>query len=307
MKERGFLMNNDLLNLYQRIQASSALTVILPSEFGSGIISRIYTPRGMHISNWTMQYYRDTCVEGISGREIRLMFCLGDGVEWETDKGRIRLDPGEACFTVYNGEKETLCYNGSCQYSFHSITLSPKKAFDLIQPYAAEPMDLFSRLDAKSFTITPEIYRNLRILQKLDTVGSGFKLMQTEARAQEMLSISIEAAAGCAFSPRIHRDDAELVRQIKRRIDLAPASVPEISKMAQEYGISVSKLSRSFKLQYGVTLHAYAIECRLCEGARLLAQQHLTVGEVSEIVGYSKQSQFSAAFKKRFGVSPKDY
>ncbi|MBQ6321293.1 MAG: helix-turn-helix domain-containing protein [Lachnospiraceae bacterium] len=29
--------------------------------------------------------------------------------------------------------------------------------------------------------------------------------------------------------------------------------------------------------------------------------------EVAERVGYAKQSQFAAAFRKRFGVSPKDY
>lgn len=300
-------MNNDLLNLYHRIQASSALTVAIPSEYGSGTVSRINTPRGMHISNWTMRYHRNTCVEGISEQEIRLLFCLGDGVEWETGKGTIRLDPGEACFTVYEGDRETLCYDGGVQYSFCSVMLSPEKADEIMRPYVSEPLDLFSQLDGRSFALTPEIYRSLRSFQNLEAAGSGFKMMQTEAHAQEILSISIEAAVGCAFSPHIHRDDSELVRQIKRRIDLAPASVPEISRLAKEYGISVSKLSRSFKLQYGMSLHAYVIECRLCESARLLAQQNLTVGEVAAIVGYSKQSQFSAAFKRRFGVSPKDY
>ncbi len=76
--------------------------------------------------------------------------------------------------------------------------------------------------------------------------------MQTEARTLEILSLSIEAAAGDALSPRIHRDDAQLVRLIKRRIELAPAAVPEISLLAQEYGISASKLSRSFKQQYRI-------------------------------------------------------
>ena len=300
-------MNNNLQNLYRRIQASSALTVALPSEYGAGNISRVYTPHGMHISNWTMQYHRDTCVDGISGREIRLMFCLGDGVEWKTGKENLRLDHGEACFTVYEGEKETLCYNSDARYSFCSVTLSPEKASDLLRPYVAEPLALFSALDERRFVITPDIYRSLGCFRDLETVGNGFRMMQTEARMQELMSISIETASGGFSPPRIHRDDSELVRQIKRRIDLAPASVPEISILAKEYGISVSKLSRSFKLQYGTPLHAYVIECRLCESARLLAQQNLTVGEVAALVGYSKPSQFSAAFKRRFGVSPKDY
>ncbi len=54
-------------------------------------------------------------------------------------------------------------------------------------------------------------------------------------------------------------------------------------------------------------LHAYVIESRLCEGARLLAERKMTIGEISERVGYAKQSQFAAAFRKRFGVPPKEY
>ncbi len=304
---KGVLMNDDLMRLYQRVQASSALTVALPSEYGVGSISRLHTPRGMYISNWSMQYHRDTCVEGASGREVRLTFCLGDGVEWETGREMIRLDPLEACFTVNESEKETLCYSGGGRYSFYSITLSPENAADILRPYTAEPLTLFSRLNGKSFALTSEICRCFGFFQSIEAIGNGFKLMQTEARALEILSLSIEAAAGDALSPRIHRDDAQLVRLIKRRIELAPAAVPEISLLAQEYGISASKLSRSFKQQYGTTLHAYVIECRLCESARLLAQQDLTVGEVAQMVGYSKQSQFSAAFKRRFGISPKDY
>ena len=36
--------------------------------------------------------------------------------------------------------------------------------------------------------------------------------------------------------------------------------------------------------------------------ARLLEEGKLTIGEISERVGYAKQSQFAAAFRKRFGV-----
>ncbi len=300
-------MNNDLLDLYQRIQSSSAFSAELPSECGIGNISRIYTPRGMHISNWSMQYERNTWVEGCTGREFRLIICLGDGVEWETCKGSIRLEPCEACFTVYEGEKEGMCYNGGARYHFLSITLSPEKVHDIFSPYVEDPMVLLQRLDAKCFWLTPEISRTLCSFRDLETFGSGLKMMQTEAHAYEALSLCIEAAAGSSLTPRIHRDDALLVSQIKNRIDLAPAFVPELTALAREYGLSVSKLSRSFKQQYGIPLHAYVIERRLCESAHLLEQRNLTVGEVAEIVGYSKQSQFSAAFKRRFGVSPKDY
>ena len=98
-----------------------------------------------------------------------------------------------------------------------------------------------------------------------------------------------------------------LLRPVKSGIDADPGKAEKLDRMAREYGISISKLSRCFKETYGMPLHAYVIESRLCEGARLLAEGKLTIGEISERVGYAKQSQFAAAFRKRFGVPPKEY
>jgi len=36
----------------------------------------------------------------------------------------------------------------------------------------------------------------------------------------------------------------------------------------------------------------------------LLTEQRLTVGEVSQIIGYKNQRHFSAAFKRTFGILP---
>lgn len=58
---------------------------------------------------------------------------------------------------------------------------------------------------------------------------------------------------------------------------------------------------------YNIPLHTYVIERRLYEGAKLLSEGKLSVGEVAWRVGYAKQSQFTAVFKRRFHILPRDY
>ena len=83
--------------------------------------------------------------------------------------------------------------------------------------------------------------------------------------------------------------------------------MPDIATLAREYCMSVSKLTRGFRLVYGFSLHAYVIASRLQKGAELLAHSGIPVQEIAERVGYNKSSQFSADFRKRFGVPPGEY
>lgn len=56
-------------------------------------------------------------------------------------------------------------------------------------------------------------------------------------------------------------------------------------------------------------LSQFILEIKMLKSVELLKEQKLSVSEVSETVGFSKNkvSQFTLAFKKQFGISPMDY
>ena len=58
---------------------------------------------------------------------------------------------------------------------------------------------------------------------------------------------------------------------------------------------------------FGTSVHAYIIDQRLEKAASLLLESNLNVSQVAALVGYSKPSNFAAAFKKKYGVIPKNY
>ncbi len=64
---------------------------------------------------------------------------------------------------------------------------------------------------------------------------------------------------------------------------------------------------RLFEKIVGSTPIEYRNNIRLQHAVDLLLEEKLSVDEIGSIVGYSSASYFSSAFKKKFGVSPKQY
>lgn len=301
-------MNSDLRKLYQKVNSLSLTKLSLPEKIGEGRIARLSTPQHLSLSSWNMKYLQDTYVEGFVGSDMRLLFCLGEGVEWRTDRGMIRLDPGEAFFCLDENDYESMCYSENSNYMFYSISMPREKFSSMLQNYSLDKTNLFSGYNSSCFQIPPEIYSSLDHFSRLEFTEDGIDMMRLDAVMYEIIAMSMKTAKQSDVILRnLSSTEMKSLQQLKLRIDAAPGSVPNLHILAKEYGISKQKLTRSFKNLYGQSLHAYVIEARLSEAARLLKGTNLTIGEIAERSGYLKHSQFSAAFKKRFGVRPSDF
>ncbi len=300
-------MSNDLLTLYRQIRETPALTVDLPEESGKGHIVRLDT-NTFSLSTWNMTFCKDTFVEGNVSDDMRLLFCTGDGVEWATKYGSMRLDHHEACFCRSDGSPEKMCYPGNSPFSFLSVSLPADRFARLIGGYMPEPGKMMELLSGRRFAISAAIRKNIQDIGPLEYIHSGFGMMRLEARLLESLSLCLQAALCTPVNRRrLHQDDLKIIHALCNRIEEDPAVVPDIATLAREYCMSVSKLTRCFRLVYGVSLHAYVIGARLQKGAELLLYSGISVQEIAESVGYTKPGQFSADFRKRFGILPGEY
>jgi len=288
---------------------SARMEARLPEDVGEGRIARIRTPQGISLSAWEMRYHRDTPVEGAVGDELRLLFCLGEGVEWRNDAGRVScVRPSHACLCMGDGSTERMRYGSGYGYAFRQVSIARGHVEHLVKSFLPE-MDidvLVNIIGARDFSITRDMRRLLDSFDGLGRTG-GLGLLRLECHAHELLALCMEHALGFDGHAGLHPDDLSAVRSVRDRIEADAVSVPDIATLAREYAVSESKLSRDFKRAYGVPIHACVIEARLEEAARLLSSGQMSVGEVAERAGYAKHSQFSEAFRRRFGVLPKDY
>jgi AraC family transcriptional activator of pyochelin receptor len=62
-----------------------------------------------------------------------------------------------------------------------------------------------------------------------------------------------------------------------------------------------------FKEFYGTPVFTFLLNYKLDYSKKLLEDNNLNVSEIAILIGYSNSSHFIAAFKKRFGVTPKQF
>lgn len=80
-----------------------------------------------------------------------------------------------------------------------------------------------------------------------------------------------------------------------------------LKNIADSAGVSKSECLRCFRLSMQNTPYEYLIEYRLSKAKELLLNTCLSIGEVTESVGFHSQSHFGKVYKQRTGYSPQKY
>jgi AraC-like DNA-binding protein len=80
-----------------------------------------------------------------------------------------------------------------------------------------------------------------------------------------------------------------------------------IHSLAARFNVSPTALKESFHRVYGRSIHRYIRSVRLDAAAKMLLDTTLEVRQISRAVGYSSPSQFTNAFKYRYGMAPGQY
>ncbi len=104
--------------------------------------------------------------------------------------------------------------------------------------------------------------------------------------------------------------DEENVLKIKKAKEIVIANMaepPGLQELADEIGLNVKKLKMGFKQIYGDTVYGFLFDYKMETARKLLDSGSYNVNEVALKIGYSTGSHFIAAFKKKFGTTPKKY
>jgi AraC family transcriptional regulator len=80
-----------------------------------------------------------------------------------------------------------------------------------------------------------------------------------------------------------------------------------LAELASVAGLSKFHLLRTFKLAFGETPSQRLTRYRMAEAKRLLAKTSLAVSEISLECGYDNPAHFAYAFRRAYGLSPREY
>lgn len=105
-------------------------------------------------------------------------------------------------------------------------------------------------------------------------------------------------------------EQAHLDTRVRLAMDYACQNLTEkltLDALSEVSGLSVSRLAHLFRRQVGITPLQFVELQRLERATQLLELTPRTVQEISAEVGFDNPFYFSARFKRRTGLSPRDY
>lgn len=131
--------------------------------------------------------------------------------------------------------------------------------------------------------------------------------LRLQSRTQDVLrdffTLMLQSGdAPCDPRPR----DRAIAERAAARLADALRGPPSVHELAGQAGVSVSKLERAFKAVQGVTLSEYLLAARMRHAMALIRQARLPVTQVALEVGYEHAGNFSTAFRRHYGMSPRD-
>ena len=263
-----------------------------------------------NVSNKTQRFERD-----IDNSFIQLHFCIKGSSKFLFNSGNYTFDVlNQHSILLYNPQQKLpINLEIEANTSIVSLLISIEKFHSLFSKEANHIHFLsdenINRKYYNEDAIKPSV---LIVLQQIisSNVNNSIKELFIKGKIYELLSLHFqkEDTANADFCPFLV--DEENVLKIRRAKDIIisrMAEPPSLQELSTEIGLSLKKLKEGFKQIYGDTVYGFLLDYKMEHARRLLESNKHNVNEVGSKIGYSTSSHFIAAFKKKFGTTPKKY
>ncbi|MEK9603430.1 MAG: AraC family transcriptional regulator [Flavobacteriaceae bacterium] len=194
-----------------------------------------------------------------------------------------------------------------------SLVISIKKFHSLFSEDADHIHFLSADNNTKKYYDTKAVSPSMSVVLSQIIENKVHESMQSlyfKGKVYELLSLFFNKSEDADVEQCPFLVDEENVRKIRKAKEIIlgrMAEPPTLQSLSSEIGLNIKKLKEGFKQIYGDTVYGYLLEHKMNEARSMLNSKQYNINEISLKLGYSTSSHFIAAFKKKFGTTPKKY
>ena len=283
---------------------------------GESTIEEVNLENGFYILHFQNESAeKQTFERTINSTFIQLHFCLRGNSKFFFHNSNYSFDVlDNRSILLYNPQR-TLPINLEIypKTTLISILISIEKFHSLFSKESGYISFLSDENSNKKYYDDKEIKPTVAIVlqQIINTkVNSSVRELYVKGKIYELLSLHFqkdETTIGeyCPFL--VDEQNVLKIRKAKEIIISRMAEPPSLQELANEIGLNIKKLKEGFKQIYGDTVYSFLFDYKMEHSRKLLETNQYNVNEVGNQLGYSSASHFIAAFKKKFGITPKKY
>lgn len=246
---------------------------------------------------------------------IQFHFGLKGDAKFIFNQGNYALDlKEEKSLLLYNPQKELPLQMEIAPKSWViSVLVSIKKFHGLFSEQAEHIPFLSDENRDKKYYGEENISPSMAIVLNQMfhySLNPSIKNMYYKGKGYELLSLFFNRnedpnAEQCPFL--IDEENVLKLKKAKEIVIANMAEPPGLQELADQVGLNLKKLKMGFKQIYGDTVYGFLFDYKMEHARRLLDSGSYNVNEVGLKIGYSTASHFIAAFKKKYGTTPKKY
>ncbi|KAA5827350.1 helix-turn-helix transcriptional regulator [Algibacter amylolyticus] len=251
----------------------------------------------------------------IDSEYIQFHFCVKGSSQFVFNEGRYRLNIlEENSLLLYNPQRDLPIHLELNPHSWMVSVLISIKKFHGLFSQEADYITFLSddNKDKKYYkdgVISPSMAIVLNQLINYN-LNQSIKSLYFKGKAYELLSLYFNRSEDadveqCPFL--VDETNVIKIRKAKEIVISRMAEPPGLQELADEIGLSLKKLKEGFKQIYGDSVFSFLLDYKMEVARKLLEAGNDNVNEVGHKVGYSTSSHFIAAFKKKYGTTPKKY
>lgn len=256
-----------------------------------------------------------TIVREIDSSFIQFHFCVKGDSKFKFNNGRYALDVSEEhSLLLYNPQRDLpINLEANTNTWLISVLISIKKFHGLFSQEADYITFLSEDNKDKKYykdgNISPSMAIVLNQLINYN-LNQSIKNLYFKGKAYELLSLYFNRSEDADIEQCPFLVDETNVIKIRKAKDIVinrMAEPPTLAQLSDEIGLSLKKLKEGFKQIYGDSVFSFLFDYKMEFARKLLESGEHNVNEVGLKVGYSTSSHFIAAFKKKYGTTPKKY
>lgn len=259
--------------------------------------------------------YNQKVTREIDSSFIQFHFCLKGSAKFVFNEGRYALEVTEEnSLLLYNTQVDlplNLVLNANSWMV--SIIMTIRKFHSLFSKEAGYiPFLSVENKDKKYYSqegVSPAIAVVLSQMMNYN-LHPSIKELYIKGKVYELISLYFNRTEDadmeqCPFL--VDEDNIKRIRKAKEIVIARMAEPPTLVELSEEIGLSLKRLKEGFKQIYGDTVFGFLFDYKMEYARKMLESGKYNVNEVGLKVGYSTGSHFIAAFRKRYGTTPKKY
>lgn len=277
-------------------------------------VKNVYA-RNFGIIRFQADFLEDMQIRGMkSDPHVSLHFQLTgySNAHFRDIPGDHPLRPAE--YNIYYSENfdSDIFYNRQKGFEYLALILKKEHLLRFLQQNGSPVGHLEKALESgrplalfgKAAPVSAEMHSVLhRILHA--PVADDLSEMYLNGKILELLALQLQQYREEHHTAHMHSGIGHQLSEIYEYLSTHFLTAQSLEDIAANSRLSEHQIREGFKMKYNTSVYELVHEKRMLHARGLLLDSGLTVDEVAEVVGYATSSNFIQAFKKKFGITPK--